>query len=140
MKAQELLDKLIEAITADEWNRLKHGDSSLVISSFNREVLLSISSTSAENFEIDTKSIRNLHEALQQYLDIYMADRPIGHKWIIIASIFLTFVQRHPMHPQQATDWKRIVISEKTEYVCPCKDAGANSVCSYCVCRGVTSS
>ncbi len=68
MKVQELLDKLIEAITADEWNRLKHGDSSLVISSFNREVLLSMSSTSAENFEIDTKSIRNLHEALQQLM------------------------------------------------------------------------
>ncbi len=34
MQVQELLDKLIEAITVDKWNRLKHGDSSLVISSF----------------------------------------------------------------------------------------------------------
>ncbi len=140
MKAQKLLDKLIEAITDDEWDRLKRGDTSLVISSFNREVLLSMRSTSAENFEIDTKSISDLHEALQQYLDIYMADRPIGHKWIIIASIFLTFVQSLPMHPQQATDWKRIVISGKEEYVCPCKEEGENSVCSYCVCRGVTGS
>ena len=40
MQVQELQNKLMEAITTDEWNRLKHGDSSLIISSFNREVLL----------------------------------------------------------------------------------------------------
>lgn len=140
MQVQELLNKLIEAITADEWNRLEHGDSSLVISSFNREVLLSMRNTPVENFAIDTKSVRNLYEALQRYLDIYMADRSIGHKWIIIASIYLTFVQKRPMHPQQATRWKCIAISEKTEYVCPCKDMGTNSVCSYCVCHSATSS
>lgn len=56
--------------------------------------------TSVENFEIDAKSVCDLHEALQQYRDIYMADRPMGRGWIIIASIYLTFVQKRPMHPQ----------------------------------------
>lgn len=133
MQVQELLNKLIEAITADEWNRLEHGDSSLIISSFNREVLLSMRNAPVENFEIDTESVRNLYEALQRYLDIYMADRPTGHKWIIISSIYLTFVRKMPMHPQQATHWK--CISEKKEYICPCKDTEINSVCSYCVCH-----
>lgn len=140
MKIQELQNKLIEAITVDEWSQLEHGDSSLVISSFNREVLLSMRNTSVKNFDIDTKSVRNLHEALQGYLDIYMANCPTGHKWIIIASIYLTFVQKLPMHPQQATHWKHIMTSGKLEYVCPCKDTRANSVCSYCVCYSATNS
>lgn len=140
VQIQELQNKLIEAITADEWNRLEHGDSSLVISSFNREVLLSMKNTPAENYEIDTKSVRNLHKTLQKYLDTYMADRPIGHKWIIIASIYLTFVQKRPMHPQQATHWKRIDVSEKAGYICPCKDTSAGSICSYCVCCDAASS
>ena len=128
MQVQELQNKLMEAITTDEWNRLKHDDSSLIISSFNRDVLLSMKNAPVENFEIDIKSIYNLKEALQRYLDIYMADCPIGHKWIIIACIYLTFVQKRPMHPQQATHWKCIATSEKTKYVCPCKDTGTNSV------------
>ena len=80
MQVQELQNKLMEAITTDEWNRLKHGDSSLIISSFNRDVLLSMKNAPVENFEIDIKSVYNLKEALQRYLDIYMADCPIGHK------------------------------------------------------------
>ena len=140
MQVQELQNKLMEAITTDEWNRLKHGDSSLIISSFNRDVLLSTKNAPVENFEIDIKSVYNLKEALQRYLDIYMADCPIGHKWIIIACIYLTFVQKRPMHPQQATHWKCIATSEKTKYVCPCKDTGTNSVCSYCVCHSDTNS
>ncbi|MFR8171801.1 MAG: DUF2115 family protein [Marvinbryantia sp.] len=140
MQVQELLNKLIEAITADEWDRLEHADPSLVISSFNRDVLLSMRNTPVENFEIDTKSVRNLYEALQRYLDIYMADCSIGHKWIILASIYLAFVQKRPMHPQQATHWKCLSVSEKPEYVCPCKDTEANSVCSYCVCHSAASS
>lgn len=139
MQVQELRNKLFEAVTADEWERLEHGDPSLVISSFNREVLLSMRNTPVGNFEIDTRSVRNLYEALQRYLDIYMADRATGHKWIMIASIYLTFVQKRPMHPQQATRWECMVVSGKKKYVCPCKDAGADSVCSYCVCHSATS-
>ena len=39
MQVQELLNKLIEAITADEWDRLEHADPSLVISSFNLSLI-----------------------------------------------------------------------------------------------------
>lgn len=96
MQLQELQNKLMEAITTDEWNRLKHGDSSLKISSFNRDVLLSMKNAPVENFEIDIKSVYNLKEALQRYLDIYMADCPIGHKWIIIACITLLLCRNVP--------------------------------------------
>lgn len=138
IQMRELRNRLIEAITADEWNRLKHADPSLTISSFNREVLLSVGNTPVGDSEIDTDSVRDLHRALQQYLDTYMADCPTGHKWIIITSIYLTFVQKRPMHPQQATHWRRVAGSKKTEYICPCKDTAANSVCSYCVCNSDT--
>ena len=55
MQIQELQDKLIEAITVDEWSWLEHGDSSLVISSFNRKVLLSMKNPPV----IYTKHFRN---------------------------------------------------------------------------------
>lgn len=140
MQVQELRNKLFEAVTADEWERLEHGDPSLVISSFNREVLLSMRNTPADNGELDTKSVCNLQEALQRYLDIYMADCSAGHKWIMIASIYLTFVKKRPMHPQQAVHWKCMAVSGKEEYICPCKDTEANSVCSCCVCHSAAGS
>ena len=140
MKVQELQNKLIRAITSDEWKGLEHGDSSFVISSFNRDVLLSMKNSLAENFDIDKRSVLDLHEALQKYLNIYMADCPAGHKWIIVASIFLTFVKKRPMHPQQATHWKCFAASDKMKYICPCKDASTGSICSYCVCCDTASS
>lgn len=91
------------------------------------------------NFDIDIKTVQKLTNAIESYLQIHMADKIDGHKWIIISSIYLTFFQKLPMHPQQAVPWiTRLTPSNEVEYICPIKDTKTGSICSYCVCKSAS--
>lgn len=142
MKSQELLKILAQKITPDEWYRIEHGDPSLIISSFNRKVLISMHTAinaQISNFDIDIKTVQKLTNAIESYLQIHMADKIDGHKWIIISSIYLTFFQKLPMHPQQAVPWiTHLTPSNEVEYICPIKDTKTGSICSYCVCKSAS--
>ena len=76
------------------------------------------------------ESVRELTEDLEKYLAEYLADHPEGHKWIIIACLYLTFAEGLPMHPQHAAKWQKTA----SGYVCPHK-VEDSITCRYCVCR-----
>ena len=109
-------------------------DFSLVISIFNRETIHRIWYTQ-EEFEgdVDTERAESLGSALSAYLESYMADKPEGHKWIILCCLFLSMIAGEPMHPQPLTDW------EETDgvYFCGAREDSEGSLCRWCVCRSL---
>ncbi|MGI6217592.1 MAG: DUF2115 family protein [Coriobacteriales bacterium] len=135
MKANELLQELRESVKEDEWKRLEEDDPTLVINSFNRSVVLSLRDAEVNDHEVDAASANELRRKLEQYLNKYMADKPQGHKWIIISSIYRSFIARLPMHPQEAAKWKAVEEGGTTRYLCPIREDTPDSVCLYCVCE-----
>lgn len=84
--------------------------------------------------EVDLQAAESLAHYLQEYLDKYMSDRPEGHKWIVLASLYLAFVARRPLHP---IDRAGVVVEQRdgaTIYRCPIKVPGDNPICDACVC------
>ncbi len=84
--------------------------------------------------EVNVEAAENLARYLQEYLDEYMPDAPEGHKWIVLASLYLAFVARRPLHP---IDRAGVVVEQldgRTIYRCPLKVPGDNPICDACVC------
>ena len=133
MTENELKENLRARITPSEVSALKSGGAGLCISVFNREVcsrLLDDESTYCGTVSVE--KVRTLEEDLRNYLAEYMADRPEGHKWIIIACLYLTFVEHLPMHPREAAKW----IEKDGKYYCPCM-VPESVTCSYCMCEEI---
>ncbi len=65
-----------------------------------------------------------------RYVVRYMKDKPEGHKWIILACLYLTFVEHLPMHPQHAAGW----IEKDGRYYCP-HMVPDSITCRYCMCE-----
>ena len=147
MNAKEFCKELVEQITHAEWDALDRCDPSLTINNHNREALLEMralcmATDPAETPnepkhpkpEVDLEAAENLALSLQEYLDEYMSDNPEGHKWIVLASLYLAFVARRPLHP---IDRAGVVVEQlngSTIYRCPLKVSGDNPICDACVC------
>lgn len=135
MDSAEYREGLMAQISADEWMRLAANDPSLVISEHNRTTLLEMRDQDAiTKGEVDERLASELACDLQRFLDDCMADQPQGHKWIVIASLYLTFVAHRPMH---ALDRVGIIVEQRgdaTLYYCPNKVPGDNLTCDCCVC------
>ncbi len=133
-----LLKYLNGYVSADERAALEN-DSGLYISQYNRATIirmLDMEKTIAdpektEDAVIDIGQVRYLKDALRNYLDVYMADRPDGHKWIVLSCLFSTFIAGEPMHPQEVAHWEKIGDS----YCCPARDASEDSLCLWCACQ-----
>ena len=154
--------ELVEQITHAEWDALGRCDPSLTINNHNREALLEMRALcmapdtaeaakepthpeldvdleAADEHthpepEVDLEAAENLALSLQEYLDEYMSDNPEGHKWIVLASLYLAFVARRPLHP---IDRAGVVVEQldgRTIYRCPLKVPGDNPICDACVC------
>lgn len=160
MDTIEFCKSLCKRITPEEWRALECADSRLYINDHNRRALLEMrdvgqglngirlasrASLGGENeavvlanadneYDIDTGGVAALEDALQVFLDEYMAEAPEGHKWIILASLYLTYVAKRPMHPIERAG---VVVEERdghTVYLCPNKVPGDNPICDACVC------
>ena len=147
MNTREFCKELVEQITHAEWDALDRCDPSLTINNHNREALLEMRAlcmatdpAEAPNEpkhpepEVDLEAAENLALSLQEYLDEYMSDNPEGHKWIVLASLYLAFVARRPLHP---IDRAGVVVEQldgRTIYRCPLKVPGDNPICDACVC------
>ncbi len=147
MNTREFCKELVEQITHAEWDALDRCDPSLTINNHNREALLEMRAlcmaldeveTADEHTQpepdVDLKAAENLALSLQEYLDEYMSDNPEGHKWIVLASLYLAFVARRPLHP---IDRAGVVVEQldgRTIYRCPLKVPGDNPICDACVC------
>ena len=162
MNTREFCKELVEQITHAEWDALDRCDPSLTINNHNREALLEMRAlcmapdtaeaadgpthpeldvdleaadehTQPEP-EVDLEAAENLARYLQEYLDEYMPDAPEGHKWIVLASLYLAFVARRPLHPIDRAGVLIEQLNGSTIYRCPLKVPGDNPICDACVC------
>ena len=162
MNTREFCKELVEQITHAEWDALDRCDPSLTINNHNREALLEMRAlymapgtaeaakepthpeldvdleaadehTQPEP-EVDLEAAENLARYLQEYLDEYMPDAPEGHKWIVLASLYLAFVARRPLHPIDRAGVLIEQLNGSTIYRCPLKVSGDNPICDACVC------
>ena len=94
MKLSQLITKLKGEITQEEWELLESKDSGVKISEHNRNTLLEMKDTEiTEDKDVSTDVINDLESELKTYLDKYMEEEKKDHKWIIISSLFLTYVK-----------------------------------------------
>ena len=137
MKGTELLTRLRQALSAAEWEALERGTVTAV-SSFNRTVLLEMRSASVpEDREVPMEQAAGLYETLRDYLAAYMSDQTHGWKYVILASLYLTFVVRRPMHPSAQLGIQVVETAGKVFYMYPSKSAVEGTVCDYCVCQNL---
>ena len=134
VKKSELLQELKRNVTEHEWELLRSGSTELIIGEFNRRKMLELADGGAGDEEVSAETLAQLHRTLQAYLDQYMADRPQGHKWIILVSIYQAFVRGEPMHPEELVGIRRTEKNGRIVYECPAMEIGENSVCGFCVC------
>ncbi len=131
MNRTELREKLLEQVSDQEWKYLLTEDPAIHISPFNREVMLRMRRTKCSKGEADVEMLRKLHHGLALYLEKYMPDDRPAHKWIILSCLYLTAVEKSPMHPRHAAGWEE----RDGEYCCPSYDPEEGSLCHYCACR-----
>ena len=140
MDATQYCNELAERISDDEWSLLEQGDPSLVINSHNRATLLELRALCQQDGQrgvsdsIDREAAAGLERYLQDYLNEYMADKPQGHKWIVLASLYLAFVARRPLHPLDRAGVEVESLDGQTIYRCPMKVPGDNPICDACIC------
>ena len=138
MDTSEFIKQLKERISPREAALLRKGTDGLCISTFNRDVCLrlldaeisTVGGTGCAAAEFDPADAARLEADLTAYLNEYMADKPEGHKWIILACLYLTFAERLPMHPQSAAKW----VEKDGRYYCPSM-APESVTCGYCMCE-----
>ena len=127
----EFKRRLRAMISDEERAALFSGGEGLTISAFNRDVMLRLLEDGADgDAEVPEDGVRQLTEELTAYLEEYMPDRPEGHKWIVLACLYLTFAEGLPMHPQTAGGWRKV----GERYVCPNR-VGDSFICRTCVCE-----
>ena len=125
--------RLCAMVSDPERTALENGGDGLYISSFNRQVMLRMLTGGAdEGPDADEQAVRELTADLKAYLNTYMSDHPEGHKWIILACLYLTFVEKLPMHPREAAKWQRV----DGRFLCPNK-VEDSLTCQYCVCESM---
>ena len=144
MDTKEFCKELAKRISQNEWDALDRCDPSLTISDHNRETLLEMralcttsGATDGQTLpsrNVDLDEVKSLAYHLQSYLDEYMSDKPEGHKWIILASLYLAYVAHRPMHPINRTGIVLEEQGETTVYRCPLKVEGDNPICDACIC------
>lgn len=138
MKLSQLITELKGEITPNEWKLLESRDSTIKISEHNRNTLLEMKNTKiTEDKEVSTDVINDLELELKTYLDKYMAEDKKDHKWIIISSLFLTYIKEKPMHPIDKLSIKVIKDDNGVIYYCPFKKGEGEGSCKYCVCHSI---
>jgi len=134
MNAASLLADLRAGITEDEWAAL--GSGGLKVSGFNRDVLLEMRHARAMDAgEIDEAQARELKAIIEDYLRRYLEEAPEAWRWIVIASLYLTFVARRPMHPTGLLQIREKREHGQTVYECPARSEAPDTCCRFCVCK-----
>ena len=135
MTASELLDLLIHAISNEDWRRLERNDPSLVISQWNLKTLQRMREYHPMPGSVPVEKTEELRLSLNRYLNRTMPEKPEAHRWIIISCLFLAFVAREPLHPQEIVRHRQVLINGKQAHLCPVHEDSTESLCRFCVCR-----
>lgn len=135
MKTSELWAELCAEVSAEDWERLEKNDPALVISVYNRDTMLAMRRVvPRQEQEIEESKVRALRGKLEAYLDTYMKEQPQGHLWIILTSLYRTFILRQPMHPMKVVHIRIEWADNGPRYHCPSRSDDPDAVCAYCVC------
>ena len=135
MTTAEFLDLLIHAISSEDWQRLDRGDPSLVISRWNLKTLQRMRQYQPSSGCIPVEKTEALRLSLSEYLNRTMPEKPEGHQWIIISGLFLAFVAREPLHPQEIVRHLPVLKDGRRAFLCPAREDSKESLCRFCVCE-----
>lgn len=132
MIRKELVNEILSSLSEEEWEALEKKTYSVPVSDHNREVLLIVKNYTDHFFdEIPDSRVEGARAAIEDFLNKTWADEPEAHKYVINASLALTFLFELPMHPWQAVKYTSKIIDGKEHYYCPAKEEGG--VCDYCI-------
>lgn len=135
MKKSDLLKKLQESVSAEEYHQLLQ-NTVLHISKYNRQTILELMTRAdTPEGEISSEKADALRITLENYLGIYLADQRGSWKWIILPCLYLCFICGKPLHPQEVVHYTETVENGKTVYRCPMREEGIRSVCRFCTCE-----
>ncbi|MDD6155238.1 MAG: DUF2115 family protein [Eubacteriales bacterium] len=125
------LNRLKNEISEEEVSDLRNGGE-LTINDFNRAKMVEmLGRVEAPAGDVDMAEVSAMRGQLHDFLYRYMSDKPEGHKWIILACLYLAFIAEEPLHPDYAVKW----VLKSGSYFCPMREDGPESICGYCVCK-----
>lgn len=113
------------------------------MSSYNAENFRRLTEThfSGEDEEIDTKELTALEESIDHYFGLYAPDNIEFREFIKIVSVYLTFIEKRPLHPPGIIfSGGDTVYENKGIYYCTGKKQFKNedhSLCNFCVCHEI---
>lgn len=111
------------------------------ISKYNYENFHNLIHTTIEGHdeEIDTAKITEMKLAVDHYFDLYGSDNDEFKEFIKIISIYLTFIEKKPLHPPGILfSGGKTVYKNAEAYYCTAKKyfmKEDHSLCKYCVCH-----
>jgi uncharacterized protein (UPF0305 family) len=112
---------------------------SQILSKYNMETMLELKNktlTVNENDFIDDMSIQMLKSAIDTYMDKYAEGQKELKTYIRIIAVYLTFVDKKPLHPVSMFDREGRIQYRNDKVVCPLKRHEINkpdSLCRFCV-------
>lgn len=135
MTKNELRNQLNLAISEEEWAKLQRGE--LPVSDFNCNVLKEMKQpgTDGEQSVVDEQLAEDLSQVLKGYLSEHLSHNQPAWKYIIISSIYLTYIAERPMHPIEDLEIKVTEGREGRIYECPNKSSKRDTSCHFCVCK-----
>lgn len=113
------------------------------MSSYNAENFRRLTETyfSGEDEEIDTKELTALEESIDHYFELYAPDNIEFREFIKIVSVYLTFIEKRPLHPPGIIfSGGDTVYENKGIYYCTGRKQFKNddhSLCNFCVCHEI---
>jgi uncharacterized protein (UPF0305 family) len=91
--------------------------------------------------ELDEKKLEDLKKSIDHYFDEYAPDNEEFKEFTKIISIYLTFIEKKPLHPPGIKFSGGATVYERgNSYYCTGRKyfiKESQSLCKYCVCRTV---
>jgi uncharacterized protein (UPF0305 family) len=113
------------------------------MSSYNAENFKSLTEThfSGKDEEINTKELTAFEESIDHYFELYAPDNIEFREFIKIVSVYLTFIEKRPLHPPGIIfSGGDTVYENKGIYYCTGKKQFKNedhALCNFCVCHEI---
>lgn len=113
------------------------------MSVYNEENFKRLTETSftMDDEEIDTHRLENLEHAIDHYFELYVPENEGFREFIKTISIYLTFIEKKPLHPPGIVfSGGETVYENGGIYYCSGKKYFIKedySLCNYCVCHEI---
>jgi uncharacterized protein (UPF0305 family) len=114
-----------------------------IMSEFNLENFnrLMTSKFSGEDCEIDDKLLEDFKSSIDNYFQLYGPDDGEFKEFIKIISLYLTYIEKKPLHPVGIVfEGGYTIYQSGDSYYCTGKELFIKedrSMCNYCVCKDI---